>query len=133
MIQQLVASILSAPAAYQDFKSQEIDGRLIIALCLLCIAAQLYLGYDTLADFFSIIAFFFLFVLQHFNLIGKADVILVPNLLGLNTYWDALSLFTIGVIVPLFVANRTKVKQPMMVYVFLAQTLILARIVILGH
>lgn len=126
MLGQAVAMILSLPAGYQDFKTKDVSFGALAFVIVGSTLVQLVIGHDTMSLALSITVFCVLFGLQHFNAVGKADVLVVPSILLLNPFWNAIALFFFGVILPLIVAFIRKEKEPMLAYLFVAQAMIFA-------
>lgn len=124
MISQAVAMILSLPAGYQDYKTKDVSLGALVFVIVGSTLVQLVTPFDAMSQAFAITVAIVLFALQHFNAVGKADVLVVPSILLLNPFWNAIALFFFGVVLPLIVAFIRKEKEPMLAYLFIAQAMI---------
>lgn len=126
MISQIVAFLLSGASAIQDYRTQEIDGRLVLVIVASSTITQLLLGFDNLIGVFGLLVFISLWLMERLSYVGKADVLIVPAIVVLNPFWDNVLVFAFGCSIPLGMALLSKQRQPMLLYLFLAQFAVIA-------
>ncbi len=126
MIAQIIAAFLTGAAAIQDFKTQEIDSRLVLVIVASSTITQLFLGFDNLIGLFAFFIFISLLVMEHYGYVGKADVLIVPAIIAINPFWDNVMIYAFGCVTPLSIAMLEKKRQPMIFYLFIAQLIFTA-------